>query len=194
MDLQVDWEPGIGDPGFMGWFTVFAYFATAVLCGLACRAVREGIPEPERGRQPEVWKWVTVFLVALGINKQLDLQSLFTALARALLRKTDLMPVHRTLQFDFIVALIACAALFLVVSAWRVRRRRREYWLLLLGITFTTTFIVVRASSFHHVDVLLGSRVLGAKLNWVFELTGIALIAAAAWTRRTYARRVRAAA
>src|ERR1041384_5677187 len=26
------WRPGIGDPTFIGWFTVVAYFATAYLC------------------------------------------------------------------------------------------------------------------------------------------------------------------
>ena len=29
-----DWEPGIGDPTFIGWFTVFAYLIAAVLCGV----------------------------------------------------------------------------------------------------------------------------------------------------------------
>ena len=26
-----NWAPGIGDPSFMGWFTVFSYYCTALL-------------------------------------------------------------------------------------------------------------------------------------------------------------------
>jgi hypothetical protein len=40
------------------------------------------------------------------------------------------------------------------------------------------SFVLIRAASFHHVDLLL--RAGPVRLNWVFELTGIGLIALAA--------------
>ena len=38
------WEPGIGDPTLMGWFTVFAYFGTALLCYRALRKAKRAGP------------------------------------------------------------------------------------------------------------------------------------------------------
>jgi hypothetical protein len=188
MDWDITWRPGIGDPDFMGWFTVFAYFAVAVLCAATRRAVRDRIPQPELGRQYRVWSATTAFLVALGINKQLDVQTLFTEIGRAVLKRNGWMPIHRIIQFDFMVGFTSVAALFLVVSAWLVRKRRREYWLLMLGVTFTVVFIVLRASSFHHFDVFLGTHYLGVKMNHALELTGIGVMGLAAWTRLRYAR------
>jgi hypothetical protein len=44
--------------------------------------------------------------------------------------------------------------------------------------------VVVRAASFHHVDVLLGSTAAGIKLNWLLELPGPTLVALVALRRR----------
>jgi len=52
--------------------------------------------------------------------------------------------------------------------------------LLFCGLVFLLTFIVVRAISFHHVDMFLRSRIAGVKLNWFLELTGIFLVLLAA--------------
>ena len=167
----------------MGWFTVFAYFAAAALCLVTWRAIRRHIRQPERGRQAVAWGAMTLLMIALGVNKELDLQSWFTAIGRAIANERGWMAQHRAIQFDFMVVLTAAAVVALVAAAWFVRRRRREYWLLLAGVTFTMTFIVLRAASFHHFDVVLRSHVAGVKVNWALELTGIAVIGAAALIR-----------
>jgi len=188
MDLQVDWTPGIGDPTFMGWFTVVAYFAAAWLCVAARRALREHVSQPELGRQPQVWSAAAVFMVLLGINKELDLQTFFTALGRAVLTNHGWMPIHREIQLVFISSFVTAAMSVLVFACWLVRHRRREYWLLMLGVTVTTTFIVVRASSFHNFDHFIGTYVIGVKMNWALELSGIALTALAARSRIRHSR------
>jgi hypothetical protein len=43
------------------------------------------------------------------------------------------------------------------------------------------TFIVVRAISFHHVDVFLKSGIAGLRMNWLLELGGISLVGGAAF-------------
>lgn len=180
----IDWQPGIGDPTFMGWFTVFAYFAAAVLCHRAARAVGTGVAPEERGREPRVWRAATIFLVALGINKQLDVQTLFTQIGRAVLTANGWMPERRQIQFDFMVGLTVTAAIVLAVALWIARRRIRAYGLLFAGAACSTTFILARAASFHHFDHFLGTYVIGVKMNWALELSGIAMMAAAAWRRR----------
>jgi hypothetical protein len=41
-------------------------------------------------------------------------------------------------------------------------------------------FVVIRASSFHHVDVLLASTLGGLRWNWILELSGIMVVGVSA--------------
>ena len=70
------WHPGIGDPTFLGWFTAFSYLAAAWLCRRAGRRVRGKHPDARRMRL--AWSLMALLMLALGINKQLDLQSWLT--------------------------------------------------------------------------------------------------------------------
>ena len=75
------WRPGIGDPTFLGWVTVAAYFAAALACGRAWRLDRRARLAGDRSSSPTFWLILSLLLAFLGINKQLDLQSLLTHLA-----------------------------------------------------------------------------------------------------------------
>ena len=44
------WRPGIGDPTFMGWLTVVAYFTAVPLCWMAGRSDQSA--HPQSGGQP----------------------------------------------------------------------------------------------------------------------------------------------
>lgn len=69
--LMGEWRPGIGDPTFMGWFTVFSYFMCAAVALSVCTLNRA-----QDRRFARFWLVIGVVMVLLGINKQLDLQSL----------------------------------------------------------------------------------------------------------------------
>lgn len=187
MDPPIDWTPGIGDPSFMGWFTVAAYLGTSWLAWRAAQAIRRHVPGPQQGRQSRVWTLVALLFLALAVNKQLDLQSLFTAIGRVVVVRQGWTEQKWRLQVTFIAVCLA-AGLAVVVAGVRVaRRRRREYGLLVTGVTFTVTFVLVRATSFHHMDRLIGTRIGGVGMNWVLELTGIGLTALAAGLRVRHA-------
>ncbi|MGZ3385949.1 MAG: hypothetical protein ACXWNF_13305, partial [Isosphaeraceae bacterium] len=46
----------------------------------------------------------------------------------------------------------------------------------LLGTVFLYVFVLIRASSIHHVDVMLRWRFLGWTWNWILELGGIVVV------------------
>jgi len=52
--------------------------------------------------------------------------------------------------------------------------------LALIGGVFLACFVVIRASSFHHVDRLIGIDFEGVRMNAILELGSILCIAAAA--------------
>ncbi len=103
----------------------------------------------------------------LGINKQLDLQIALTDFGHRLAREQGWYDRRQEVQALFI-ALIAAVGL-VVVSAfdWLARAALRGRLLALLGLVFLVNFILIRASLFHHVDVLIGLRLGGLKWSWM---------------------------
>ena len=175
------WKPGIGDPTVMGWVTVAAYLVTALGCYWS--AWREPMPDGTRRprTRPSVfWLILAVLMVALGINKQLDLQSLATQIGRDVLRGWDLYAKRRAFQLGFILAVALGCAGSMAGLLWAARRSLRYRWLAILGIFLILGFVVVRASSFHHVNIFLSARLGGMKWNWILELGGISVVGVAA--------------
>ena len=173
------WQPGIGDPTVMGWVTVAAYLAAAIACQRAAR--REPRPDGTRRTRPAAfWLVLAGFMVALGINKQLDLQSLVTQIGRDVIAGLDLYRQRRALQAGFILAVGLVCAVALVAFVWAAKPLLHRRWPALLGMLFILGFVVIRAASFHHVDAFLAARVGGMKWNWILELGGIAVVGLAA--------------
>jgi len=87
-----------------------------------------------------------------------------------------------------VLVVLVASAVGTALLGWRFRSFWLRYPLLAGGLVLLLTFIVVRAISFHHVDLFLRFRVGGVKMNWFLELSGIAMIALAAM-RDTPARK-----
>jgi hypothetical protein len=166
---EIRWRPTIGDPTFMGWFTVVAYGLAALMAGWVYWR-----------RKDRIWIAVAVGLAALCINKELDLQSLFTDIGRVASHHLGFYEQRRDYQKWFVLGTVAGAGIF---AAWFVFRHYRfwlRYKLLSSGLMFLMTFIVVRAISFHHFDMFLKSTLFGVRMNWALELGGILLVSLAA--------------
>jgi hypothetical protein len=173
------WRPGIGDPTVMGWVTVLAYFSAAITCYRA--AGREPQPDGTRRTRPApFWLVLAGLMVALGINKQLDVQSLVTQVGRDVIEGLDLYGQRRTFQAGFILAVAVVCAAALVAFLWAARHLLHRRWPALLGMLFILGFVVIRAASFHHVDAFLAARLGGMKWNWILEIGGVAAVGLAA--------------
>ena len=122
-------------------------------------------------------------MLALGINKQLDLQTWLTEVGRDLALQYGWYRHRRVVQAVFIAAMVVGG---LGVGLWLARRlrdldgyaRRAAYGLVVLGV-----FVLVRAASFHHVDMLLGFSWNRIAVNVLLELGGIGAIVHSAWGR-----------
>jgi hypothetical protein len=165
------WRPGIGDPTVMGWVTVVAYFAVAVLC---LRRVRQaGVHK--KVSEMIFWSGLTVLLVVLGVNKQLDLQTWLTITGRHIAIAQGWYEQRRVVQLFFIL-LVGLTAFAGFVAMSRLVRRNRELRLPRLGLVLLLTFVIVRAASFHHIDSLINLHFGGVRMNWVLELGAIIVI------------------
>ncbi len=177
------WHPGIGDPTVLGWVTVAAYLLAAVGCTMAARREPKLGPVDRDGVRvySRFWLVLAVLLVALGINKQLDLQTFVTQVGRDLLRESGLYQDRRGLQVVFISAVALTCLIGLFGFSWAARRRLRTRWPAVAGMIFILGFVTIRAASFHHIDAFLGGRIGGMKWNWILELGGISAVAVSAF-------------
>jgi hypothetical protein len=196
------WSPGIGDPDFVGWATVVGYLTASYLCWRRFRSLgasgHDAVPRamgslvtlflafagarrrllalPTGQRLRTLWLGLAVVLLLLGINKQLDLQTALTEGARIWSKSAGWYTKRWPVQVGFIgfVALVGLAAFraVLLLASGELRSLR----LALGGTLFIICFVTIRAASFHHVDRLLGSDILGFRMNWIIEVGGILLI------------------
>ena len=175
--IDGEWKAGIGDPTFMGWLTVCAYLATFILC-LICAKETFRIPEKYQLHYYHWFWWgLALIFLFLGINKQLDLQTWFTITAKKMALSEGWYGDRRLFQALFIGWLIFG---LLGLLAWFKKSFGtiwKEFRFILYGLAFLSAFIVVRATSFHHVDQLLHLNIVGFKMNWILELSGIGLVA-----------------
>ena len=179
-----EWSPGIGDPTFAGWLTVFCYFGSAYLCYRAWQKARA--LGPNAYRLQHAWGFLGIVMAALGLNKQLDLQSLFTVIARQSAIDNGWYEHRHVFQIWMIKTMVLAGIAGGTWVAWYMRKHLKLFGLAAAGAIFLGVFVVIRASSFHHVDIFIHTRALGVKLNNWLELSGIACVA---FNARRFARK-----
>lgn len=177
------WHPRIGDPTVVGWATVAAYLLGAWTCwrtyGLEVEESRP-LDSNQATRRPWFWAILALLLVVLGINKQMDFQSLLTQVGRDLAQNQGWYSQRRLYQTRFIKAIALGGAASLILLCWFCRHDWRRRFLALVGMIGLVGFILIRASSFHHVDQLLGMRLSILKVNWIIEIGSIGCVTLAA--------------
>jgi hypothetical protein len=169
---NITWRPGIGDPELLGWLTVVLYAVAAGLCFRAWKAERR-LPGPSR---PRFWLFLTCALVLLGINKQLDMQSLFTQVAREIVRAEGWLDQRRELQLTLIIGVALAALLTIVAWIWYLHAHGPRYVLAIVGFVLLAAFVVIRAASFHHVDHFIGQRLWIFKMNHLLEMGSLSVL------------------
>lgn len=175
------WSPGLGDNHPVGWLTVLVYLAAGIASARAALACgREG----HQARERRFWWIAAAILLFLAVNKQLDLQSLLTMVARCHASLAGWYAERRGIQRAFIWLVAGGGVVLLGLLALLLRGVPGRVWLAVAGLAFVCGFVVVRAASFHHMDGLLGRTALGVKVNWLLELPGPLLVLAVAWQRR----------
>lgn len=177
------WSPGIGDPTIGGWVTVALYAGVAWSC-LRILHLESKRQLMMSTNERLIWRLLMLGMIFLGINKQLDLQSALTEMARIMAIEQGWYSNRRQYQEAFIAAvpvagLTALAAMLILV--WDAPRP--TLWAC-AGAAGLMVFIAIRATSFHHIDEILGWHLVGLPLNWVLEMGSLILLGASARKRR----------
>ncbi len=173
---KIDWTPTIGDPTFIGWFTVIAYLVASFLCFTCARKNSRLLSSRSGNSIRNFWFSLALILLLLAINKQLDLQTLFTVVGRQTAIDQGWYEQRRTVQLQFVVGLVAIMTGLLSLTAHFLGKQLKQISFALIGLFFLSTFVIVRAISFHYIDRFINLDLAGFSMNWILELGGILCI------------------
>jgi hypothetical protein len=178
-----NWSPGIGDPTLMGWLTVALYLSAAISCCITVRKLRLEVQDADDAKELRIWRSIAIAFLALGINKQLDLQTALTEMGRVVANLQGWYDQRQAVQVAFIVVVaITCLMAAIILVRW-TRRAPVPTWSALLGSIMVIGYVLIRASSFHHIDRFIGQQILGFRWNWIVEMSGIGVVLVASRLR-----------
>lgn len=166
------WSPGIGDPTVMGWLTVVLYTLGAWY-SYRVATTHSNLLRPGEGA---LW-WIFVYgLLALGINKQLDLQSALTEIGRILASQQGWYEKRREVQILFTYGVVTFATFAIVVMVFLVRKAPRVTLIALAGSVCLLSFVVIRTASFEHFNLFADSIIYDVSMNSILEVGGLCII------------------
>lgn len=159
-----------GDHTVFGWATVFLYFLTGICTGYLAKLAKTN---KENGF---FWLGLTILLIFLGLNKQLDLQTNLTQWLRAISKVHGWYEQRRGLQLVFISLMGLAIPLLLISLRVFLNNSWRRYKLTWIGIVLLLVFVSVRAASFHHVDTFFYKTIGSLRYYQALEMLAIGLI------------------
>jgi hypothetical protein len=167
------WRPQLDNPTFLGWLVVAVYLLAALACG---RAGWIALVTPGRKECFPLWSLLAASLLFLGVNKQLNLQTLLIVLGRRTAWTGGWYEHRRQAQFAFaaVFALAAVAAVFLLFS--RGKAFFGENRLALCGLIILTVFVLLRAATINHANEWFGLYLHDDKWCWLLEMCGSFLL------------------
>jgi hypothetical protein len=176
---------GVGDLSLVAWLTVILYFLAAIRCWIIAREFRWAADDTELEKERRGWRSISAALFALGVSKQLDLQTVLTEAGRFLAKFQGWYDQRRSAQ----IALVAVVATMSLIAAIMLVKWARNApvstWLALAASIMLIGYWVIRAVSLHSLDHFIDARVLGVRLNSIVEIAGIAAVLVASYWRQT---------
>jgi hypothetical protein len=165
------WQPRIGDPSFIGWFTVFSYYFCA---GLSFACVLKARPRMD-GMERRIRMAMTGLLIVHGLSKHFNLPAAVTEIGRIVAHWIGGYDLRRWLQ---VLMLLLVAIGLVLLIRWSVRRKSflgawRRCAPEMICLCCLCGLVILRAISLHQAGALLATEVFGVRLSWIVELSGI---------------------
>jgi len=165
---ETGWSLGFNDPSVLGWITTAGYLlATA----LSLRAMRIG--KQKGASYARFWLILAAVLLLLGLNKQLDLQTLVQKTGSRIAIEYGWYEQRNLVRYGFIVvaAMGLLAGGFWLIATKRIALPRNP--LLWLSIALILVFVGIRASALDWIFQAIGHRLDRDTATHLLELFGL---------------------
>ena len=170
------WRPGIGDPTFMGWLITAAYLITSVFCGICAWRTDRISPIDRSGYHRVFWWSLAVIMLIMGMNKQLDLQSLLIVVIKQIAQNQKWYSKRHILQIWFAAGIAIFSMVLLIWLGWKLKRLWRQYGLAIIGIVLLIAFVIITIAHVHRMNQFLGLQPGDRLIKSIFEISGIVLV------------------
>jgi hypothetical protein len=170
--------PQLDNPTFLGWTVVGAYLMAALTCG---RAAWIASRTPGRKGDIPIWSFLAILLMFLGVNKQLNLQTLLIILGRRAAEAGGWYEHRRLVQGAFSAAFVLAAGAAVYLLANRAKAFFGENPFAWWGLIILAVFVSLRASTINHVGDWFRVNLYDDEWCWVLEICGSFLLARAAF-------------
>jgi hypothetical protein len=179
------------DPIVAAWIIFGSYFAVALLSARALRAAWAGArmsvdyPGQERRTKERTaayrasfvfWSVIIVLFLFLGVNKQVDMQTWITMVGRRVAKAHGWYDQRTIVQAIFVLAIAITGLATLSVLLKCTRALLPRHVLAFFGLSVLAFYLLARASSFHDVEIAMFTEVLGMRVSWIIEMTGIVCV------------------
>jgi hypothetical protein len=154
----------------LGWATTVGYFLAGLLC-LRAALVRQ---YAGAGEHP-IWGASAGLLIFLGVNKQLDFQTLLIVIGRAAARTEGWYDERRLVQKVFVGILVLVLTGMVCRAVSRHGFFLRNHWLASTGLGLVLIYALLRAAEIDHLEFGHSSRSGDQTWLWMVEVTGVIL-------------------
>ncbi len=175
---DINWEPAVGDPSFIGWIITVLYLSVSILSLLY--GFKERHNYHRSSAEVLFWYVFAFVLLFLGLNKQLDLQALLIETGRVIAKQYGFYAKRREMQRVFIVIFTILSIIPILFMIKIIFHNLQKYLLVLSGILIVVLFVLIRAATMNHIYIFLNlyRECLGVRIIYIMELCGIVLVGA----------------
>ena len=174
---SLDWQFALVDPTVMGWLIVALYGVGEYYCVLNYRRRKTLIDQPRQRRLGVYWFALSLGMLFMGCNRQLDFQTLIIEVTQELAREEGWLGLGRGVKLALLSGLLLGAV---IAMAWFIQLMKSlgdKVLVSALGFSVLVAFVLMQGAAFYVQEMGLGEQIQPVALaGRVFELAGIALI------------------
>ncbi|MCH2208677.1 MAG: hypothetical protein MK132_22790 [Lentisphaerales bacterium] len=168
--VEFRWSLQVGDPTVSGWLITAAY----IFVGLMSFKVFSGSKGYDL-QEYKVWFYLALMFFGLGMNKQLDLQTIISDVGRWVATRLNLMEYRHLFKRAFIFGLFVSLVSFVWYYRIPLKSFIKKYRIVGFGSALVIFFIFARALSFHIFSIPFNEFLAHFEVYLVWEAIALTL-------------------
>ena len=174
--VEFRWSLQVGDPTISGWMITLAYLVAGFISIKTHRQKNEDEVEVQK-----VWLFLGIILICLGLNKQLDLQTIITDVGRWGATRLNLMEQRHLFKRVFILCLFISLVFFTYYLRIPLKMFMQKYRVVGFGCILIVTFVFCRALSFHIFSIPFNEFLAKYEVYIGWEIIALGIIFIGVW-------------
>lgn len=164
------WLSRSGDHTFWSWIITIMYLVVIFLALFYTSRIKA------EKKQHFLWVCFSLFILAMGINKQLDFQILLTMVGKSIAWNMELLDFSRLIWKTLAVGILVTVTTVGIIILYQSRTILHKEKLSLLGVSVLLFFTLIRVGSISHIRIAIILQYLVISKIHAVELLGLLII------------------